>query len=798
MLMTFDRLMAAARGRYRRSIHCDKISSISADGRRLFINNGLFHEFSKNDVATAYGVTWYIANRLEYLYSGKDNDASDHPGSTPQKFSRLPSDDVIREAIVNRLAGKRRVHVKPDIPSQMIEGARYSHANAVERNDVLFLVDNTVWGRAEYGLLATADMVFARDTLKSPVSRILGPGPLDFTARRKSILLDNRHFAELESLDEPAVAAVADALAYISGLYDPELSRHAVPAHETRISLTFIPPLPDQFPLPSLPPLSEKEILPTLRTLLDGAVNTFVSPAIPPETLKAAIAACANGVCETDVLFVMDETGFGGQWEGLLATRDMACRKELPGDPVYAKLGTPPATVEAYGTRIWANGKPLVSRPISAETSTKVASALVYLAGLAGPGLPRPDHASSPMSGTMPVLPPSPPPAGPAMQKILSFLSEILKDVPSVFVKPSIPSDKLTAAIKTYAPGVQEDDVLLLADTSFYDGDRDGLLATRDTVYIKDMWSPPVSVSLGPPCPAIEAKKSAVSITGDKIVNLFGLTETASLAVVTALGYLSKLYETPPPSASHSQTSAPDSVPGTFTESVTGLPAAPAPVPGTFTESVITLRAMLHGLDRVSVFPELDTERLKVALGGYASAPRAEDVVFLVHDTVTERGGAVMAASFKGIFARPSRDVSGYAPFSPDSPQVTAAGDQLVMGGIPVACLEGMTGRERQLIALASSFIAVAFATPVQLPGSSSSKTPSAEGSPASLPGTSPSAGKKTAPRPFWDDIPSKIPVSPPRNTTETGRVSLDKSPVTDADRARDAAGRAASGNKGD
>jgi hypothetical protein len=915
------------------SLPLDQVTSLTAKGQRLVVNGKPFHDFEKIGTATVRGVAWKI---LEFDWSRYTDDGapSSPPFQPPQKFRVLPSDREIRQAMMSRLAGKARVHVSPDIPAKVFKGAVGSIAQAVDKDDVLFIVDDSFKDDAEsgedaeYGLLATKDMVFVRERTKSPVSRLLGPGPMDFTASARRILLDKNHLAIFLCLKEPGVADVADALGYLAGMYVPETSLPARPAPEARTSVAAAPVMPGQLPPPSSPPPSATEIRSKLRTALDGASNTFVSPDIPPKKLKGAVESFASGVLEKDVLFVLDDTVFGGAGVGLLATRDRVYAKELRLDPVSAWLGPPPASILAYGKKIGVDGKQLADLSISAETAAKVVAALDYLAGLTGPRLPKPARASSPVPGSMPGSQPFSQYAGPGISEILSVLSSKLVNLSSVFLTPSIPPEKLHKAIKSYASNVMGRDVLILVDTTLFGSAADGMLITRNMVYAKDLWGPPVSVSLGPPAPPFTADENKIRINGVQLANFSRLTETATAAVANALRYLADLREAPqtpatssrpaapapapapkagsrpspmPPSRPGSETSpgnakaaaphcrpVPETSPGQakagappcrpvpetspghakaaaptgrpFGQTEPPIPPArpepashpvrteppvpPSPLSGSLacripespaqaaapsTEAAIRVKTILHGVGNVSVCPELDMGKLGTALVGFASAARAADVIFQVHDTSSPGGSAVMVVTGDAVHARPEGDVGGSVRLSPENPPVMVSGEHLLMGGTPFARLDGMSDRERQAVALAVSFVAITCASGTPSPGTApscwSSRTLPLSPPPLSAPAGPPqaldvpppsshapasqapdsatgsgTAADRTPPasRPFWEDIPASIPVSPTRKVAETGRVSLEKPPLTDADRARDASGFAARKLKGD
>lgn len=85
-----------------------------------------------------------------------------------------------------------------------------------------------------------------------------------------------------------------------------------------------------------------------------------------------------------------------------------------------------------------------------------------------------------------------------------------------IFFAPSIPARKLRNAIKAYAPGVMEKDVLVLIDSTIWGSAKDGALLTGDTLYSHDMGEEPRSISLSDISSAVYGKENVHLYVNDE------------------------------------------------------------------------------------------------------------------------------------------------------------------------------------------------------------------------------------------------------------------------------------------
>jgi hypothetical protein len=67
--------------------------------------------------------------------------------------------------------GSSAVFVCPEIPTKKLQGALASYGNSVQAQDVLILVDDTLFGSAKEGLLITSEQILAKPHLGKPIAK---------------------------------------------------------------------------------------------------------------------------------------------------------------------------------------------------------------------------------------------------------------------------------------------------------------------------------------------------------------------------------------------------------------------------------------------------------------------------------------------------------------------------------------------------------------------------------------------------------------------------------------------------
>lgn len=84
--------------------------------------------------------------------------------------------------------------------------------------------------------------------------------------------------------------------------------------------------------------------------------------------------------------------------------------------------------------------------------------------------------------------------ASPAEKDYQTLLEKLYEQ--DIYTAPNIPEKKLKNAIRSFAPGIKAEDVLLLADDTVLGSAENGLLLTKDALYGKEIWEKPKKISL--------------------------------------------------------------------------------------------------------------------------------------------------------------------------------------------------------------------------------------------------------------------------------------------------------------
>jgi hypothetical protein len=118
-----------------------------------------------------------------------------------------------------------------------------------------------------------------------------------------------------------------------------------------------------------------------------------------------------------------------------------------------------------------------------------------------------------------------------------SFRSSIVDD--AVFFRPDIPRRKALGAISGYAPGVVEQDVLVLVDNTVFGGAGDGFIITPTLFAAHDMADSPVRIPISE---VRDVRLDTGVFTGNKIyVNGDRLLVTLNLPGKPAIAQLVEL-----------------------------------------------------------------------------------------------------------------------------------------------------------------------------------------------------------------------------------------------------------------
>jgi hypothetical protein len=240
-------------------------------------------------------------------------------------------------AIARRhLAGCADVHVAPEIPRPKEENARREHPSLPSDEPLILLVDNTLFGAADEGLLATAQRVCWKNILDDPSELSwLSVEPGEIAPDGLGVRIGcGRVMISGPGLPEPLAACLAEmareAQSAGGGPY-----RDAAPAHTLHL-----------------------RVAPGTLLAAAAGLHTYASiyrhPEVPPskESRVREVHALAH---DEPVIVLFDDTVFGSAEEGFVFTPDRLCWKNYGQDPRHVAWGAlDPASVRlaSGGVRI--------------------------------------------------------------------------------------------------------------------------------------------------------------------------------------------------------------------------------------------------------------------------------------------------------------------------------------------------------------------------------------------------------------------------------------------------------------
>ena len=89
-----------------------------------------------------------------------------------------------------------------------------------------------------------------------------------------------------------------------------------------------------------------------------------------------------------------------------------------------------------------------------------------------------------------------------------------------MYTAPNIPEKKLKNALRSFAPGVKAEDVLLLVDDTAFGSSKEGVIITKDAVYGKEMLERPKKISLFKNTTVSVKKSKTLCINGCDFISL--------------------------------------------------------------------------------------------------------------------------------------------------------------------------------------------------------------------------------------------------------------------------------------
>jgi hypothetical protein len=147
------------------------------------------------------------------------------PTPAPPAQAGPPAVDL--EAILNICRSKLKddhVFLAPIIPRPKAEGAIQGYAGGLEYADIVALVDDTLFGKADDGMIVSRKGLFAHE-LGEPIQYMAGSALKTVTSSGGKLVVNGSVFTSVTLPDAKSMAAVAELIAAMFGLPHPSQVR---------------------------------------------------------------------------------------------------------------------------------------------------------------------------------------------------------------------------------------------------------------------------------------------------------------------------------------------------------------------------------------------------------------------------------------------------------------------------------------------------------------------------------------------------------------------------------------------
>ena len=351
-------------------------------------------------------------------------------------IAQRPASDKSPIALFERIAGPR-IYCHGQIPEAKLQAALAEYKDSVQTpnaEDVIMLLDDTFWGKADNHLLITRDMLYIRPFLKLPMQRRL------FSDTKISYVMEEGKVGTTCNLlinDTPVCS--------IWGEVQAKLLLEALQA------------------LQKDRPAGDDSYMGIFEKIIDHEIS--VKPYIPAKYLSNALTNFKLDLPAEEVLVLIDDTLSDSFKNGIIVTRNCLYVKGI-GTQYAVNLSRDTKVQLGEGRQLLVNGKTVFTFSCSTQNEHSIQTLVKGLQCLIG-RLPDSEQTKS---------------------ELESKLSQIIHE--RFYSAPNIPKDKLANAIAEYASDVKPEEVLGLFDNSAWGNGKAGLLLTKDTLYADTAISP--------------------------------------------------------------------------------------------------------------------------------------------------------------------------------------------------------------------------------------------------------------------------------------------------------------------
>jgi hypothetical protein len=244
-------------------------------------------------------------------------------------------EDLSKDITLNRCP---KIFIKPNIPSKKLSNAVLSYANNIKEEDVLLLVDDTVFGSAKDGLILTSTMIATKRSYENP-KLIKLDQVKEVLFYKSEILINSISFSSFIQVTHKDFGGLSD----IINKHISSFSKNSSEEADTKNN-----------EIEAESKMSLKDYI-----LLSGATSItsehiFFHPSIPQKKLVGALSNYNGLIKSDDVYILIDDTVFGSAKDSFLITKEYLLAKESFGEPQKIKIDSI-QEIEAVENEIFVN-----------------------------------------------------------------------------------------------------------------------------------------------------------------------------------------------------------------------------------------------------------------------------------------------------------------------------------------------------------------------------------------------------------------------------------------------------------
>lgn len=259
--------------------------------------------------------------------------------------------------------GNSNIYFSPRIPEKKLNNAVSTYASMANPNEVILLLDETVFGAAKDGLLLTPQGLFCHEMLTDPIFFPLC-NIKDIWAQKKDIYINQTKFFSCNILDKQNIQHLCKLLLELvqtiqennSNSTSPTNSTQTIQADNNSTSAAQKNDVDDKLAT-AVPTCNFDNIFEDIFNKYSfGNEKIFFAPRIPASKLANALTSYAPKIVSNEVLMLGDDTLMGGAKEGFILTRSQLFFHEFLTEPVTIQL-TDIESVVAKDQVLTINGK---------------------------------------------------------------------------------------------------------------------------------------------------------------------------------------------------------------------------------------------------------------------------------------------------------------------------------------------------------------------------------------------------------------------------------------------------------